>query len=92
MLRAHQAAGTIGARALLIHAESATARDFYLHLAEFDPSPTDPLHLVLLMTDIEGILGEEEGTLPTAAQVRPPEARPPSVTNITSIIGSHLDD
>jgi GNAT superfamily N-acetyltransferase len=58
MLRAHQAAGTIGARALLIHAESATARDFYLHLAEFEPSPTDPLHLVLLMADIEGILGE----------------------------------
>ena len=58
MLRAHQAAETIGARALLIHAESATARDFYLHLAEFDPSPTDPLHLVLLMADIEGILGE----------------------------------
>jgi GNAT superfamily N-acetyltransferase len=58
MLRAHQAAETIGARALLIHAESATARDFYLHLAEFDPSPTDPLHLALLLADIEGILGE----------------------------------
>jgi len=58
MLRAHQAAGTIGARALLIHAESATGRDFYLHLEEFEPSPTDPLHLVLLMGDIEAILGE----------------------------------
>jgi GNAT superfamily N-acetyltransferase len=58
MLRAHQAAGTIGARALLIHAESATARQFYLHLAEFESSPTDPLHLVLLMKDIEATLGE----------------------------------
>lgn len=58
MLRSNQAAETVGARALLIHAESATARDFYMHLAEFEPSPTDPLHLVLLMADIEGILGE----------------------------------
>ncbi len=58
MLRAHQAAGTVGARALLIHAESAMARDFYVHLAEFEPSPTDPLHLVLLMADIDDILSE----------------------------------
>ncbi len=58
MLRAHQAAETVGARAVLIQAESATARDFYMHLAEFEPSPTDPLHLVVLMADIEGVLGE----------------------------------
>ena len=57
MVRALAAAGTIGARALLIHAESSAARDFYLHLAEFEPSPTDQLHLVLLMTDIEAALG-----------------------------------
>jgi GNAT superfamily N-acetyltransferase len=56
MLRAERAAGGIGARALLIHAESAAARAFYLHLAEFDSSPTDPLHLVLLMSDIEAAL------------------------------------
>ena len=58
MIRAHQAAETVGARALLIHAESATARNFYMHVAEFETSPTDPLHLVLPMADIEGILGE----------------------------------
>ena len=57
MLRAHQAAGIIGARALLVHAESRAARDFYLHLAEFDASPTDPLHLVLLMSDLETAIG-----------------------------------
>jgi GNAT superfamily N-acetyltransferase len=56
MLRAHRAADGIGARALLIHAESEAARSFYLHLAEFDASPTDPLHLVLLMSDIEAAL------------------------------------
>lgn len=49
LLRTAAAADTIGARALLIHAESETARAFYRHLAEFEPSPTDPLHLYLLM-------------------------------------------
>jgi hypothetical protein len=57
MLRAQHAARTIRARALLIHAESQQARTFYLHLAEFDASPTDPLHLVLMMSTITEILG-----------------------------------
>ncbi|MCP4961639.1 MAG: GNAT family N-acetyltransferase [Actinomycetia bacterium] len=44
---------TIGCRGLLVHAETDTARDFYLHLIpEFEHSPTDPLHLVLKMKDI----------------------------------------
>jgi hypothetical protein len=42
----------IGCRGLLIHAEAAEARDFHLHLVpELEPSPTDDLHLVLLMKD-----------------------------------------
>jgi GNAT superfamily N-acetyltransferase len=42
----------IGCRGLLIHAESAVARDFYLHLIpELEQSPTDELHLVLLLKD-----------------------------------------
>jgi len=42
----------IGCRGLLIHAETREARDFYLHLIpELIPSPTDELHLVLLMKD-----------------------------------------
>jgi GNAT superfamily N-acetyltransferase len=56
LLRAWQASETIGARAVLIHAESTYARDFYLHLAEFEASPTDALHLVLLMSEIERIV------------------------------------
>lgn len=47
----------IGIRALLIHAESEEAREFYLHLAEFEPSPTDPLHLYLLMKDLRATIG-----------------------------------
>ena len=42
----------IGCRGLLIHTESDHAREFYLHLIpELLPSPTDELHLVLLMKD-----------------------------------------
>lgn len=47
----------IGCRGLLVHAESEQARDFYRHLIpEFDSSPTDPLHLILLMKDIRRTL------------------------------------
>lgn len=59
LLRAFQAADTVGARALLVHAESASARAFYRHLAEFEPSPTDPRHLLLLMSDIERALRDD---------------------------------
>lgn len=48
----------IGCRGLLVHSESAQARDFYLHLVpEFELSPSDPMHLVLLMKDIRRTLG-----------------------------------
>jgi GNAT superfamily N-acetyltransferase len=48
----------IGCRGLLVHAESQTARDFYLHLVpEFEESPTDELHLVLMTKDIRRTLG-----------------------------------
>ena len=55
--RAAQLGTEIGSRGLLVHAESPLARDFYLHLIpEFEPSPTDELHLVLLMKDIHKTL------------------------------------
>jgi hypothetical protein len=42
----------IGCRGLLVHAETAQAWDFHLHLVpEFEPSPTGDLHLFLLMKD-----------------------------------------
>jgi GNAT superfamily N-acetyltransferase len=48
----------IGCRALLVHAENLDARAFYLRLVpEFEDSPTDALHLVLLMKDIRKSLG-----------------------------------
>jgi hypothetical protein len=48
---------SIGCRGLLVHAESTDARNFYLHvIPEFEVSPTDALHLVLLMKDIRHTL------------------------------------
>lgn len=48
----------IGCRGLLVHAESQSAREFYLHLVpEFERSPTDELHLVLMLKDIRRTLG-----------------------------------
>lgn len=48
----------IGCRGLLVHAESAQARSFYEHLIpEFERSPSDPLHVLLLLKDIRRTLG-----------------------------------
>ena len=47
----------VGCRGLLIHAEDDEAKAFYRHLVpELAESPTDPLHLVLLMKDIRATL------------------------------------
>ena len=53
--RSASAADEIGARAVLVHAKDGEAQGFYLHF-DFEPSPTDPLHLFLLMKDLRGIL------------------------------------
>jgi GNAT superfamily N-acetyltransferase len=58
LARTHALGVEIGCRGLLVHAETADARDFYQHLIpEFEASPTDELHLLLLMKDIRRTLG-----------------------------------
>jgi GNAT superfamily N-acetyltransferase len=53
ILRAEAASRSIGARALLIHCETDEAKAFYQRLVpDFAESPTDPLHLYLLMGDL----------------------------------------
>ena len=49
--RTAQAADIVGIRALAVHAKDDAARAFYQHF-DFIPSPTDPLHLFLLMKDL----------------------------------------
>ncbi len=47
----------LGCRGLGVHCESEDARSFYRHLVpELEPSPTDELHLVVLMKDIRRTL------------------------------------
>jgi hypothetical protein len=45
-----QVAEDIGVRAILVHALHEQARSFYIRY-QFEPSPTDPLHLMLLIKD-----------------------------------------
>ncbi len=54
LLRTAQAAETIGARALLVHAKDDEAGAFYEHF-NFDASPSDPYHLLLIMKDLLAI-------------------------------------
>lgn len=57
LLRTAQAADTIGARALLVHAKDDEARTFYEHF-NFEASPSDPYHLLLIMKDLMAIIAE----------------------------------
>ena len=52
------AAEIIGVRALLVHALHEQAQAFYAHF-DFEPSPTDPLHLLLLIKDARALLDPE---------------------------------
>lgn len=52
LLRTVQAADIAGIRALLVHAKDDAARKWYLSW-DFEPSPTDPLHLFLLLKDLK---------------------------------------
>jgi GNAT superfamily N-acetyltransferase len=57
LLRTAQAADIAGIRALLVHAKDEPARLWYLNW-EFEPSPSDPFHLFLLMKDIKAMVGK----------------------------------
>jgi GNAT superfamily N-acetyltransferase len=52
MLRTLQAADIAGIRALAVHAKDENARRFYERFG-FIPSPTDALHLYVLVKDIK---------------------------------------
>lgn len=56
LLRTAQAADIAGVRALLVHAKDEAARQWY-ESWDFEPSPTDPLHLFLMLKDLKSLLG-----------------------------------
>jgi GNAT superfamily N-acetyltransferase len=49
--RVLMASEQIGVRGIVVHAASAAAREFYLHMG-FDPSPSDPNTLLLRLVDV----------------------------------------
>lgn len=51
VLTALATAERVGVACMLVHAMDDDARGFYLHY-EFEPSPTDPYHLILLLQDL----------------------------------------
>ena len=55
LLRTAQAADIAGIRALVVHAKDDAARRWYEQF-DFEPSPTDPLHLFLLLKDLKKLL------------------------------------
>lgn len=55
MLRTLQAAEIAGIRAFAVHAKDEEARRFYLKF-DFVPSPTDPMHLFVLLKDVRRIV------------------------------------
>ena len=55
LLRSAQAADIVGIRALVVHAKDEEARRWYEQF-DFEASPTDPLHLFLLMKDLKKLL------------------------------------
>jgi len=59
LFQAAAIAERVGVRALLIHAETPEAAAFYRRLGVgFEESPTDALHLVLLMKDLRAAIRE----------------------------------
>jgi GNAT superfamily N-acetyltransferase len=55
LLRTAQAADIAGIRCLLVHAKDEAARDWY-ESWEFEPSPSDPYHLFLMLKDLKSLL------------------------------------
>ena len=56
VLRCVEAADAIGVRVLLVHAKHERAKAWYEKYG-FEESPTDPLHLMMLMKDVRSFVG-----------------------------------
>lgn len=56
-LRVAHAADTIGIRGIVVHAISDQAKAFYQALG-FDPSPAEPMTLMVTLADIRSLMGE----------------------------------
>jgi GNAT superfamily N-acetyltransferase len=72
LVRCLDAAQTIGARVLLVHAKTDTARSWYEQYG-FEQSPSDPLHLMMLLKDVRAFVqGRFAGTSMPEEGLEPP--------------------
>ncbi|MDL1979169.1 MAG: GNAT family N-acetyltransferase [Deltaproteobacteria bacterium] len=55
LLRTLQVSDIVGIRALIVHAKNDVALQWYTEW-EFEPSPTDPFHLFLMLKDLKAIV------------------------------------
>jgi GNAT superfamily N-acetyltransferase len=60
VLRCLQAADSIGIRLVIAHAKHPAARAWYEQYG-FEPSPTDPLHVMMLMKDLRAFVERRTG-------------------------------
>jgi hypothetical protein len=68
-LQVASVAEKVGVRALLIHAETERAVEFYRRIDPgFEPTPTDPLHLLLLMKDLRLAIYDGAGDKPQVSR------------------------
>lgn len=74
MLRVLGAADAIGIRALTVHAKPDRARAWYEQYG-FEPSPTDPLHLILLIKDLRRFI-DQTATRRSTSRLRRRHASP----------------
>jgi len=59
IVRTVEVSTRIGCRGLLVHAENEVARSFYLHaLPGFEQSPSDPMHLLILVKDLRRAIAQ----------------------------------
>jgi GNAT superfamily N-acetyltransferase len=57
LMRCATVADQIGIRAVLVHAKSPRAAEFYAKY-RFVPSPSDPFHLMLILKDLKALISE----------------------------------
>lgn len=61
LLRSVEATDAIGIRVLLVHAKHERAKAWYVQYG-FEESPTDPLHLMMLMKDVRAFIDHQLST------------------------------
>lgn len=57
LIRCAAVADQIGVRAVLVHAKSPRAAEFYVKY-RFAPSPSDPFHLMLILKDLKKLIAD----------------------------------